>query len=134
MLPLRLDAVRLFLHITAATVWVGGQVVFVGLLPTLRAAGADVPRAVADRYNRIAWPAFGILVLTGIWNMIAESDHNKGAYAATLNLKMAVVVLSGVAAFLHTRARERTALAVWGALSGLSALAAVLLGVILVEH
>jgi putative copper export protein len=134
MLPLRLDAVRLFLHITAATVWVGGQIVFVGLLPTLRAAGADVPRAVADRYNRIAWPAFGILVLTGIWNMIAESDHNKGAYAATLNLKMAVVVLSGVAAFLHTRARGRTALAVWGALSGLSALAAVLLGVILVEH
>lgn len=134
MLPLRLDAVRLFLHITAATVWVGGQIVFVGLLPTLRAAGADVPRAVADRYNRIAWPAFGILVLTGIWNVIAESDHNKGAYAATLNLKMAVVVLSGVAAFLHTRARGRTALAVWGALSGLSALAAVLLGVILVEH
>lgn len=134
MLPLTMDAFRLFLHITAATVWVGGQIIFVGLLPALRAAGADVPRAVAAGYNRIAWPAFGILLLTGAWNMAAEADDNGGQYATTLRIKLAVVALSGVAAFLHLRATNRAGLAVWGALSGLSALAAVLFGVVLTEH
>lgn len=134
MLPLTLSGVRLFLHITAATVWVGGQIVFVGLLPALRSAGADVPRTVAAQYNRIAWPAFGILLLTGAWNMAAEAKDNTGRFATTLNVKLAVVALSGVAAYLHTRAKGRLALAVWGAVAGLSALVALLLGVILVEH
>ena len=44
---------------------------------------------------------------------------------------MAVVVLSGVAAFLHTRAKSRGAIAAWGAITGLSAIAAVVLGVVL---
>ncbi len=134
MLPFTLAGLRLFLHITAATVWVGGQIVFVGLLPALRAAGADVPRAVAARYNRIAWPAFGVLLVTGGWNMAAEAKDNTGRYATTLNIKLAVVALSGVAAYLHTRARSRIGVAVWGSLAGLSALLALLLGVVLVEH
>ncbi len=37
MLPLTLDTVRLSLHVLAATVWVGGQLTLVGLLPGLRA-------------------------------------------------------------------------------------------------
>jgi hypothetical protein len=40
-----------------------------------------------------------------------------------------VVALSGVSAALHTRAATRRALAVWGALAGLSALLALFYGV-----
>ena len=65
MLPLTADALRTFLHVLAATVWVGGQLTLAGLVPTLKGLGPDAPRAVARQFNRIAWPAFGVLVVTG---------------------------------------------------------------------
>jgi hypothetical protein len=46
-------------------------------------------------------------------------------------VKIVVVAISGVAALLHSVARTKTGLAVFGALSLVSALAAVLLGVLL---
>jgi len=79
----------------------------------------------------VAWPAFGVLVLTGIWNVAAESDRNHGRYRVTLMVKIAVVLLSGVAALLHARARRPAGLAIWGAVTGATALAAVFLGVLL---
>ena len=55
----------------AAAVWIGGQVTLTALVPVLRRLGAQVPRAAARRFNQIAWPAFAILVITGIGNIIA---------------------------------------------------------------
>jgi putative copper export protein len=130
-LPFTVDDLRLFLHVLAATVWVGGQLTLAGLVPALRAAGADVPRQAARAYNRIAWPAFAVLIATGIWNVAAESDKDHGAYATTLTVKIVVVALSGVTAFLHARATTKTGLAVFGALTGLTALGALLLGIML---
>lgn len=130
MMPFTWDTTRLFLHVLAATIWVGGQVTLAVLVPTLRAAGADVPRAAARRFNQVAWPAFGVLVLTGIWNVIAAGDAVPG-YQATLGVKLLLVLVSGGSAFLHTRASSPRGLALWGALSGASALAAVLFGVVL---
>jgi hypothetical protein len=46
-------------------------------------------------------------------------------------VKLAVVAVSGVAAFLYARARSTIGLAVFGALTGVSALAALFLGVLL---
>ena len=43
MLGLNLDVVRLFLHILAAPVWVGGQLTLAGLLPALRRIGGRAP-------------------------------------------------------------------------------------------
>ena len=125
------DSVRLFLHILAATVWVGGQLTLAGLVPALRALGADVPGAAARAFNRIAWPAFGVLILTGVWNVIAERSHDHGAYRVTLIVKLAVVAVSGLTAWLHGRARTRGALAGYGAATAVSALAALFLGVLL---
>jgi putative copper export protein len=122
-----LDVVRSFLHILAATVWVGGQLTLAGLLPALRRVGGEAPREVARQFPRIAWPAFAVLVLTGVWNIAAE-DEEGGAYRTTLTVKLAVVAVSGVAAYLHARARTRRGLAVWGAVTGVSALLALLLG------
>jgi putative copper export protein len=128
-LPVSWDTVRVFLHITAATVWVGGQLTLAGLVPGLRALSAEAPRTVARRFNRIAWPAFGVLVATGVWNIVALDPEWASDYGHTLMVKIGVVAASGVSALLHARARSRPALAVFGALSGVTALAALFLGV-----
>jgi putative copper export protein len=44
------DSVRLFLHVLAATVWVGGQLTLAALVPLLRRLGPEVPRAAASRF------------------------------------------------------------------------------------
>ncbi len=128
-LPVSWDTVRVFLHVAAATVWVGGQITLAGLVPGVRALGADAPRAVARRFNLIAWPAFGVLVGTGVWNILALSPTWDTAYGRTVMVKITVVAASGLSAFLHAKARSRLGLAVFGALSGLTALAALFIGV-----
>jgi hypothetical protein len=55
----------------------------------------------------------------------------KSAIGPTLIVKLAVVVVSGVTAALHARARTPAGPAVFGALTGVSALAALFLGVLL---
>ncbi|MBS2963360.1 hypothetical protein KGA66_09910 [Actinocrinis puniceicyclus] len=131
MLAVSWDTVRLFLHVLAATVWVGGQLTLAALVPVLRGVGTEVPATAARRFNQVAWPAFAVLVATGVWNVIAERDKLDGAYNNTLMLKLVLVVLSGVSAFVHTRARSSAALAVFGALTGLSALGALFVGILL---
>ncbi|MEW1955320.1 hypothetical protein [Terrabacter sp. NPDC080008] len=125
-----LGTLRLFLHILGATVWVGGQVTLAALVPALRAAGTDVPRAAANAFNRIAWPAFVLLLLTGVWNVVAEGDKGP-AYEHTLMLKYTLVAASGVTALVHSRVSSRRAMAVFGALTGLTALAALFVGIML---
>lgn len=125
------DTVRLFLHVLAATVWVGGQLTLAALVPALRTGGHDVPRAAARAFNRVAWPAFAVLIATGVWNMAAEHDKNHGSYRATLTVKLVVVLASGLTAWLHARASSKAGLAVFGALTGLTALGALFLGILL---
>ena len=133
MLAVSWDTVRLFLHVLAATIWVGGQLTLAALVPVLRRFGADVPGAAARRFNQVAWTAFGVLVVTGIWNIVAVRSQisHSDSYRTTLVVKLAVVVVSGVAAALHIRSRTARSRAVFGALTGLSALAALFLGVLL---
>jgi putative copper export protein len=130
-LVVRLQTVRLFLHVLAATVWVGGQLTLAGLVPGLRAISPEAPRTVARRFNQLAWPAYGVLVLTGIWNITAVHATWHGAYGVTLMVKIAVVALSGLSALAHAVSRSRQGLAIWGALTGTTALAALFLGVLL---
>jgi putative copper export protein len=130
MKPVDAETLRLFLHVLAATVWVGGQITLAALVPALRAAGTGVPKAAANAFNRVAWPAFGVLVLTGIWNVVAEGDKGP-AYRHTLVLKLALVVASGVTAYVHARATSRRAMAVFGGLTGLTALATLFVGIML---
>jgi hypothetical protein len=46
-------------------------------------------------------------------------------------LKLALVVASGVTAYVHARATSRRAMAVFGALTGLTALATLFVGILL---
>ncbi len=132
MLPLTLDTVRLSLHVLAATVWVGGQFVLVGLLPSLRRLGDDAPRTVARAYNRIAWPAFAVLAVTGIWNLlelpVGDFDTE---WQVTLFVKILVVAVAGVSAAVHAGVGSRPLIAATGAIGGLASIAAVVLGIML---
>ena len=64
-----LDTLRLTLHVLAATVWVGGQIVMAGLVGPSRGLGGDAPKVLARAFARLAWPAFVVLVVTGFWNI-----------------------------------------------------------------
>jgi putative copper export protein len=130
MLSVSWDTVRLFLHVLAATVWVGGQLTLAALVAVLRRQGPDAPRAAARRFAFVAWPAYGVLIVTGIWNIAAVGPMS-ASYRTTLIVKLVVVALSGISAVAHSRARSTAGLAIWGGLTGLTALSALFLGVLL---
>ncbi|GAA3208057.1 hypothetical protein [Actinocorallia longicatena] len=126
MLAVHSADIRLFLHILAATIWVGGQITLGALVPAIRGyEGAT--KAAARRFNTVAWPAFAVLFVTGVWNMRAVELSDEAQM--TLNVKLGFVVLSGLAAFLHTRATTKAGLAIWGATGAISALLALFFGV-----
>ncbi len=132
MLSITTGDIRLFLHVLGATVWVGGQIVFVALVPVLRRMGNDVLKPVARRLTRILWVGFALLIATGIWNVVAvDVGSQSHAYRTTLYVKLAAVAVSGLAAWIHMRVTSARARALWGATTGLTALVALLLGVVL---
>jgi putative copper export protein len=127
-----LGGFRLILHVLAATVWVGGQFTVAGLLPTIRTLGEDAPKTVARAFGRLLWPAYAVLVVTGFWNISALTVKDaSSAWKAVLIVKIAVVVVAGVAVFLHQRATSKRATAAWGAIGALASVAALCLGVFL---
>jgi putative copper export protein len=134
-LPVHAETIRLFLHVLGATVWVGGQVVLAGVVPAVRRfGGVEAARAVARRFQLIAWPAFGLLIVTGIWNLFAvHVGERSGSYLTTLSVKLILVAVSGIGAFGHVLvARRRPALGgILAALALLAALAATFIGVLL---
>jgi putative copper export protein len=132
MLAPGLETLRLTLHILAASVWVGGQIVLMGLVAPSRSLGPGAPKTLAQAFARLAWPAYAVLVVTGFWNY--STFHwaaQSGAWKVVLIVKIVVVAAAGVGALLHARATSRPALAVWGSVSGLASVAALTLGVLL---
>ena len=121
MIPVTVTTIRLFLHVLAATVWVGGQLTLAGLVPRLRTLSTDAPRIAARAFNRLAWPAFGVLVVTGVWNIVEIKPTWDSDYGRTLVMKIAVVAVSGLTALAHARSRSRTQLAVFGVQTGVRA-------------
>ena len=132
MLPIHVTTIRLFLHVLAATVWVGGQFTLAGLVPVVRTLGPDATRTVARRFDRIAWPAFAVLVATGVWNLLAiDVGHTTTAYQVTLALKLVLVAVSGLGAAAHRATKTKAVLAIGGAAAAVGALGALFLGVLL---
>jgi putative copper export protein len=126
-----IDGVRLSLHVLAATSWVGGQFTLGGLVPTAKRLGEDAPKQLARAFSRMMWPAYMVLLATGVWNVSAVSKGQPSSWKAVLGVKIVVVLISGLAAWLHGRASSRRGLAVWGGVTALSATASLVLGVFL---
>jgi putative copper export protein len=132
MLPVTVGDIRLFLHVLGATVWVGGQIVFSALVPVLRRLGNAALKPVARQLTRVLWAGFVLLIVTGIWNLYAvDLGAQSRAYDTTLAIKLAMVALSGIAAWLHMAVAGPRARAAWGATTGITALAALFLGIVL---
>lgn len=130
MVPFDLQLIRLVLHVLAATIWVGGQFVLAGLLPTLRGLGDDATAKVARAFNRLAWPAYVVLLATGIWNLFEINFSQRSTqYQVVLLCKLLAVAATGIGAGLHVISRSKIALAIGGSLAGAGALAALVLGV-----
>ena len=127
-----LDSFRIFLHILAASVWVGGQIVLGGLVPQVRKTNPEALKGIANAFGRIAWPAFGIAVITGMWNIMAvDVSGMDSSYQITLALKVAAVALAGIAAAAHANTKSKLVLALGGAIGLLASLGALYLGVLL---
>ncbi len=125
------DGIRISLHVVAAGVWVGGQFTLASLVPTARRLGEGAPAALARAFARVQWPAYVVLLGTGIWNVAAVGSHASGPWKAVLTAKILVVLLAGAAALAHSRSRSRTGVAAWGAVTSLSSVAALVMGVFL---
>ena len=131
MLPFTVDTIRISLHVLAVTVWIGGQILVAALVPVLREIGHDAPKRVAQRFGQVAWPFFGLAVVTGIWNLLAIPSGQSSAYHTTLGIKVLLVVASGVAAFVHTRTASAAVRGATGGIGLVSGLGALVLGVML---
>ena len=102
MLPITDDTIRIALHVFAATIWVGGQAVLAGVVPVVRPAGPDLVTGVARRFQAVAWPAYAVLIATGVWNLFATGWVDATSeWQATVMAKLGLVALSGMGAFGH---------------------------------
>ncbi|MEE9414909.1 MAG: hypothetical protein V3V01_06475 [Acidimicrobiales bacterium] len=125
-----IDEIRLSLHILGAVVWLGGQVLMGALVPVLRGISDEAPRKAAARFGQVAWPFFGLAVVTGIWNMVAVSDTTSG-YNAVLGIKMLLVLASGGAAFVHQSTTKPAIKGATGGIALITALLALVMGSVL---
>ena len=126
------DSIRLFLHVLAASVWVGGQIVLGGLVPKLRQVAPESLKVAANAFARIAWPAFAVVVVTGMWNIL---DITVGDMSTEYQVSMFVHVLLAMSAamfvVIHSVGQTKLALALGGALGLLTSLGAMFVGILL---
>ena len=132
MLTINVDVVLLTLHVLAATIWVGGQIVLPALVGPLRRAAPAAIAPAARAFAWVAWPAFAVLLGTGA-GLLAQAGDMSDAYRTTLMVKMVFVILSGVGAALHTFVKNPALKGISAAVGLVSALCVVLLGVSIVE-
>src|SRR5919109_2178102 len=102
------------MHLVAASIWVGGSI-FLGVVlsPMLRTITRTVEERivilikVGRRFNYIAIPSFGILILTGIYNskffLFEPTALYQTNYGIILLAKITLVVATLIAYILPLR-------------------------------
>lgn len=127
-----LDVLRVSLHVLAAAVWIGGQIVVAGLLPTVRGFGDDAPKKIARAFARLSWPAFVVLIITGIWNVAAlKNGDGSQSWSAVMGIKYVMVILAGGLVYVHTAATSPKLKGASAGIALLASVAAMVLGVAL---
>ena len=116
------DTIR-FIHLIAASVWVGGLITLAALVSAVRRAGADrsVLKMMARRFGRVSWTAMAVAVTTGIVQL-ARSNVSLGTdtdYAVALFVKLSLVGIAVALAIIHQVTAARTTPAVRGSVQGL---------------
>jgi uncharacterized membrane protein len=113
----RLYELSVWIHIVAATVWVGGMLFLVlVIVPYLR--GADVDRAQATallratglRFRRVGWICFAVIATTGTFNLafrgvqladFARAEWRASSFGRTVLLKLGVFAVVLVLSAIH---------------------------------
>jgi uncharacterized membrane protein len=108
------EVINPWIHIVAATIWVGPQVfLFVAAVPAVRTiedmqVRTRVMRVITTRFNYLAWGALTVLVITGIANLYEHDlevdqlfDLNFGViFQVKMTLLIATVFLTGLHSFV----------------------------------
>ena len=106
------EAVNPWIHILAATIWVGPQVfLFVAAVPALRTVEdtqvrARAMRVLTTRFGYLAWGALAVLVITGIGSLF-EHDLSVGTlfernYGIIFQVKLALVIVTVALTAVHS--------------------------------
>ena len=127
-----LDSLRVFLHLMAVAVWVGGQIVLAGLVPTIRVAAPEALPKVAQAFARVAWPAMIVIVFTGAWGLGVVDAADAGTkYMTTFAIKMLLVFVAIAATVIHSQGTSKAAKVIGGAFGLLGSLLAAYAGILL---
>jgi putative copper export protein len=127
-----LESFRIFLHVLAVAVWVGGQIVLAGLVPAIRTSAPEVLPKVAQAFARVAWPAMIVIVFTGMWGLTSSSASDSDTeYMVTFAVKMVMVFIAIAATIVHSQGSSKAAKAIGGALGLLGSLLAAYAGILL---
>jgi copper resistance protein D len=108
------DVLVFWVHLTCASIWVGGSlflgIVLAPMLGTIAESPADrltIMLRIGRRFNRIALPAFITLIITGIYNSrafllqpdaLVDSD-----YGIILLIKIIFVIVTLIIYIIHIR-------------------------------
>lgn len=98
----------IWLHILAAVIWIGGML-FLSIIaaPILRQVTPpllrhDLFRAMARRFRALGWACIGILILTGIGNVVYHGEMLQGSpYQKVLHIKLGLVIAVVGLSVLH---------------------------------
>lgn len=108
------DGLIIWIHLLCSSIWVGGSL-FLGLViaPLLKTIYPDLNERVGimirigRRFNKIAIPAFGILIITGIYNsqiiIVNPNFLLSTNYGILLSIKIILVIITIITYVIHIR-------------------------------
>lgn len=108
------DGLIMWLHLICASIWVGGSI-FLGIVlaPMLKTITKTIEERVSlmikigRRFNKIAIPSLGILIMTGIYNsrlfFMEPSALFSSNYGKVLFIKILLVIATIIVYIMHTR-------------------------------
>jgi putative copper export protein len=127
-----LDSLRVFLHLLAVAVWVGGQIVLAGIVPKVRQVAPQSMTVIANQFARLAWPAMVVIVFTGAWGLSSVNVTDRDTdYLVTFAVKMLMVGFAIIATLIHSMGTSKAAKGIGGAVGLLTSLLAAYAGVLM---
>ena len=111
------DVLVFWVHLTCASIWVGGSlflgIVLAPMLGTIAESPADrlaFMLRIGRRFNRIALPAFIILIITGIYNsrvfLLQPDALIDSDYGIILLIKIVFVIVTLIIYIVHIRSLD----------------------------
>ena len=108
------DVLVFWVHLTCASIWVGGSlflgIVLAPMLGMIAQSPADrlaLMLRIGRRFNRIALPAFIILIITGIYNsrafLLQPVSLIDSDYGILLLIKIIFVIVTLIIYIIHIR-------------------------------